>query len=649
LRWYYLVIPTILSLCFGSILVYLSIFSKQNHGIGQDNGSSAILFGWRFTPTLVAVLYAQMTVILFEDVKRTEPFTRLAKAPAGGTSAYGTLLQTPRAWWSIFIDVCFRRKKLGHTSWSLICAALINFIALLVISPLSSALLTSEEVLIPKRVDFSRIVPKVDTQIPMIPTRETYYRTMNAVMRNTTTSAWLTNTSLAFPFWPSSEGAQLGPNLASSYSAWGAQTTVLQSTYQCQEMVLKDVGIAPKRYSGVYVMQGYGPINGTQPMVTFVLESNDKCRYELSVHPAIDLAAYGGMTWSEASTFIPTSPSILPLGGRVFTSNMTSTHIWSRVNASEQCNGRDIIIANTPYTVQQNPIASGSRFIKENATYTKSPGFKMRALLCDFEYTMSNQSMKAVISGGPGTVRKDQAVAQEAYGPVPTSFINISQFQGKGTTNDWVKYFDSTSMRHDSDQAAVNTPDAFPGFSGMAPLVAVQSRFNLSAILDDPDLAQQIGSAKSRFFMEMVRDAFTNPDLVETNTTLGMITVVENRVVVLLEIGITLASLFFASAILLSVVYINSRLSRRPLNLRSDPASTVGLSLIFNQGLARSSTVKRMHDSSRVDLYMALQGERYFTADNQLHEGSRNTGKLTQEITGDLPLLTSKKQISHTK
>lgn len=43
-----------------------------------------VLFGWRFTPTLIAVLYAQMTVILFEDVKRTEPFARLAKASVEG-------------------------------------------------------------------------------------------------------------------------------------------------------------------------------------------------------------------------------------------------------------------------------------------------------------------------------------------------------------------------------------------------------------------------------------------------------------------------------------------------------------------------------------------------------------------------------------
>jgi hypothetical protein len=598
------------------------VFSRQNHGIGPDNGSSAILFGWRFTPTLIAVLYAQMTVILFEDAKRSEPFARLAKAPAGGANAYGTLLQTPRAWWSIFIDVCFRRKRIGHTSWSLICAALINVIALLAISPLSSAFLTTEEVLVPKSVEFTRIIPKANTQIPMLPSRETYYRAMNAVMRNVSTSAWLTDTSLAFPFWPTSEAAQFGPNLVSSYGAWSAETTSLQSKHQCQNMTLKSAEIAPKRYSGVYVQQRYGPINGTQPMATFVLESGDGCRYELSIHPAVDMASRGGMIWTDASTFIPTVDTILPINGRVFVTNMTSTDIWSRVNASEQCHGRDIIIASTPFTLPPPDNPSGSPMLAENTTYERSPDFRMRALLCDFEYRMSTQIIKATMAGNPGTVLSTVSKVPEAYREIPNSLINFPQFQEKSTQDDWQSYFDEKSMPSTSDNGKVGSA----GFSGMAPLLAVLSRFNLTTIIDEPDLVRRIGSMKSRYFMELLRDAFTNPELVKTDTILGEATVVENRVVVVTEIGITLAALFFASSVLLVVVFWSSRLCRRPLNLRSDPASSVGLGLMFNQRLVRSSTIKSIHAASRVDSYTALQREKYFTSDNELHIGDNNTG-----------------------
>jgi hypothetical protein len=623
LQWYYLIVPTILSLLFGGVLVYLSILSRQNHGIGPDNGSSAILFGWRFMPTLVAVLYAQMTVILFEDAKRSEPFARLATAPAGGASAYGTLLQTPRAWWSIFIDVCFRRKRIGHTSWTLICAAFINVIALLAISPLSSAFLTSEEILVPKSIEFSRIVPKANTQIPMIPSRDTYYRTMNAVMRNVTTSAWLNDTSLTFPFWPTSESAQFGPKLSSSYAGWTAETTSLQSKHRCQDMTLKSAEIAPKRYSGVYVMQGYGPLNGTEPMATFVLESDDECRYELSVHPAADLASRGGVTWSNASTFLPTDRGILPLFGRVFVSNMTSTDIWSRVNASGQCRGRDIIIASTPFTLPQPRDPSGAPWVAYNATYVRSPKFRMRALLCDFEYRISTQTIKAAISGNSGKILSTPAKVPDAYREVPNSLINIPQFQDKSTQDEWISYFDSKSIYAGQEEGSI------PGFSGMAPLLGVVSGFNVTTIIDDPDLGNRIGSMKSRYFMEMLMNTFTNPGLVESDTVLGEATVVETRVVVVTEIGITIAALFFASSVLLVIVFWSSRLCRRPLNLRSDPASTVGVGLMFNRRLAQSSTIKSIHAASRVDSYTALQKEKYFTSDNELHKGDNNPGRLT--------------------
>lgn len=612
------------------MLVYLTIHSKQNHGIGADNGSSAILFGWRFTPTLIAVLFTQMTVILFEDVKRSEPFARLARAPVGGASAYGTVLQTPRAWWSILIDVCFRRKRIGHTSWSLICAALINVIALLVISPLSSALLTSEEILVPRSVEFSRIVPRTDAQIPMVPTRETYYRAMNAVMRNVSTSAWLNDTSLAFPFWPSSEVAQYGPDFASSYDTWNAQTMALRSTHKCQEMTLKSADVVPRRYSGVYVKQGYGPVNGTQPMAVFVLESGDGCKYELSIHPAVDMAARGGVTWSEASTFIPTIvDSTLPIQGQVFTTNMTSTDIWSRVNASEQCHGRDIIIANTPFTLVPDIDPRGSPVLARNATYERAPGFRMRSLLCDFEYHILNETVKAVVSDSSGTVLSSTPTFAGIGEKVPNSLVDTSQFQRLNTQNDWVSYFDSTSMITES---TTDSPGVTPGFSGMAPLLAVLSGFNLTTILDDPDIVERIGSLKGRFFMEMLRDSFTNYKLFETQSMKGEATIVEDRVVVLTEIGFTLAALFYASACLLVAVFWTSRLSRRPLNLRSDPASTVGLGLMFTQSFARSSAIKRLHSASRVDSYTMLQKEKYFTTGMSLHKGDDNTGELIQRI-----------------
>jgi hypothetical protein len=238
-----------------------------------------ILFGWRFTPTLIAVLYTKATAIIFEDVKRTEPFARLANPAPGGASAYGTLLQASKAWWAIFVDMFFKRKRVGKTSWALFCSTIINVLALLAISPLSAALLTSEEVVIPRMTEFTRLVPRSNTQLPLNATRETYFRTISALTRNVTTSAWTSDTSIAFPFWPSSEKLQLEPNLKSSYKSWQAATSTFTSALDCRNMTLESAQIrnrkwlAPDFHGFMY--------NGTTPMVSYVLVSDDKCRYEL--------------------------------------------------------------------------------------------------------------------------------------------------------------------------------------------------------------------------------------------------------------------------------------------------------------------------------------------------------------------------------
>lgn len=81
----------------------------------SGDGSSMVLFAWRFVPTLVAVLYIQITVTTFEDIERTEPFDRLASSTSGGATAYRMLLLLPKSWWSTSCDMIFRRKQMGKT------------------------------------------------------------------------------------------------------------------------------------------------------------------------------------------------------------------------------------------------------------------------------------------------------------------------------------------------------------------------------------------------------------------------------------------------------------------------------------------------------------------------------------------------------
>ncbi|KAF1939981.1 hypothetical protein EJ02DRAFT_504445 [Clathrospora elynae] len=441
-------------------------------------------------------------------------------------------------------------------------------------------------------MEFTRLVPKADTQLPAVASRDTYFRTMTALMSNVSTSAWITDTSLTFPFWPSSEVAQLGPKLV-SYGAWNTETTTLQSTYDCHNMKLESVEMSNKRYPEVYSVQLYG------------------CKYELTVHPISDLAYNGGATWSDVTTFFPTSGQTITVGGTVVAPNVTSTHIYARLNTSDQFKGQDIILMNTPWTAPRNLTEIGP-FTPVNTTYERSPDFRRRGMLCSSQYFVSKNDTTVKMS-------------QDSQNSVNTSAAALS------LRNDWRAYFDQASMQTDAKRAACSTlrpTDAgvYPGYSGAAPILAALSGFNLTSLVEDPDIAQTASRIKGRFFMETVRETLNSPNLVQTDTVTGNVTVVEERVVVLTEMGFTLAALFFLSAIPLAFVLWTSRLPRRPIKLHSDPASTVGLSLLLQPRLGRASTFRSMHSASRSDFYSTLQRENYRTSDKSLLRGSTQLG-----------------------
>ncbi|KAI4943902.1 hypothetical protein J4E91_009049 [Alternaria rosae] len=584
-RWYSLLIPISATAILGITISLLIWYSQNHYGLGTDDGSSAALFGWRFTPTLLAVLYTQSTVILFEDAKRTEPFARLAQAPSEGASAFGTVLQTPRAWYAIFLDIVLKRKSVGKTSWCLICTAVINVVALLAISPLSSALLTSEEIVITKTLDIHRSVPKIGLQLPIVASREAYFRTTSALMRNISTSAWIKDTSITFPNWPSTDTVQLGPDLISSFNSWTAETRTIDADFACRDMTLESADLAPMEYKAYDVMD-HGPYKGIEPMVAFVLASDDGCRYEATVHPAAELAMRGGLTWSNTSTFY-IEPGTLPLGRIPFAANVSSTSPYARHYASPECADRDIIILNTPWTkpVKLELSAAAGVGIEFNRTYQRSPDFRMKALLCKSQYSVKTHNITTSIGQGKEpniTFMESEHIQPES---ITKAMLDIPKFQEMALQDTWKDYFNAKSMSTDADRAMggslspysdPNTTTNAPMFFGLGPLLGALYEFNVTEMLYDKKLASRAARVKGRFFAECLREALNDPDVTSVEVTKGKATVVENRIMVLREIGIALATLFLVSFLLLILLLWVSQLSFRPLDLSMDPGSTLG-------------------------------------------------------------------------
>ncbi|CAN9349166.1 unnamed protein product [Alternaria alternata] len=360
--------------------------------------------------------------------------------------------------------------------------------ALLAISPLSSALLTSEEVVITKALDLSK------TNNVFIDEKPIYFRMDRGHFYHPSVLA------------------------INGYSA-------TRSEFECQNMALESADLEPKGYKAYDVM-GHGPYKGTEPMVTYVLSSDDGCRYEMSLHPAADLAANGGLKWSNTSTLYVDTDGVLPIGKMPFPANVSSTSPYARHNATRQCADRDIIILSTPWTKVFEIEMSGAAGsgIELNWTYERSPDFRMKALLCQSQYSLEDRNVTASIGDGKEpnitSIRSDNIHRE----PVTKALIDIPMFESMTLRDTWKDYFNAAGVATDAESAFdgyegpysnenLTTPQ--PSFFGLGPLLGALYTFNVTRMLDDEAFIAEAARVKGRFFTECLREALSDPALFE--------------------------------------------------------------------------------------------------------------------------------------
>lgn len=346
------------------------------------------------------------------------------------------------------------------------------------------------------------------------------------------------------------------------------------------------------------------------------------------VHPTVDLAYFGGVRWTKATTYM-SDGGMLHVDGFYVPGNVSSQSPYSRIKASPQCEGRDAILASTPWTAPLELPQWESLFA--NRTYQRSPHFRMRGLLCDSTYVMRKHAATvSMTSAGAVSLESYAGNAQEPE-PIPQTLVNSTQFQEMTLGwNQWELYTGSGSINDDSPSRLAPDPHdpttedkpQNPHFVGPGIVIGMLSSWNVTSILEDPDFAKRAARIKGRFFTENMRDAFTNDQMVRTQALRGQTASVEARVVVLREIGIALATLFFISLALFLVVLWSSRVARRPLNLSSDPASTVGMSMLLDPHLTSLDAIKRVHSASKRGIHEAVRQGSFFTSFSTLYEDS---------------------------
>lgn len=278
IRW-----PSLLCLIGLNVVILLIVailhwFSVKHDGICNEDNSSALFFGWRFSPTLIAVAFTFLLMMLFQDINRTEAFARMAR-PAG-TTAQASLLREQRPWWSTLRD-CFPSRQNNHLfSLPLLCAVITYIFGVLLVSPFSATLLVPQNVTIVEDVPFTAWTLSSQNRTQLDPQAEIYFKTFGHVLQNASTSAWVSDEYIVLPFWPSSvsEPPQ-SPRLSLEAQTWQAVTQVFQSELLCEPMTSQR-GVVNMNYTfTIRVGNTTSNYSSFNIYKTALLESDSGCKY----------------------------------------------------------------------------------------------------------------------------------------------------------------------------------------------------------------------------------------------------------------------------------------------------------------------------------------------------------------------------------
>ena len=519
LRWYYIWIPTTLSLALAVTILGLLRFSRSNNGLSPEVSA---MFGWKFAPTLIAVVYTQLTVILFDDVKRTEPFARLAKPPATTPKASKTILETPRQWWTTLAHGLNKNNNGGSRSWVVVCSCIVNILASLAISPLSSALLWSDSFQTIAEVDMVRVVPRDGSMIPVRAERETYLRTMGALLQNITTSAWISDEYVVLPFWPVAENeSPWDHRTASTPQTWKAETLVFRNDLKCHSMEQ----------------------NFTTPPLVWTISFNstnfqslEECYFRYSFSW---IGLDGGFTyWGDIDDF-----------------SQRDYNVVRAQRYHNQCHSDEGILVSTP-----QPLAS-----------TPQTDMKMKSYICFTTYSMATLPVTVTLSNTKFAVHFEQTDFYKNRYEIPPTLFNLSQFQDlyTGIVETYVPTPDKTGTDGLGDV-----------FVGAGALLGAVYEFNLTQMIEDVAIIEKAARIRRRFFGEILRSTLEASDAIRLATSTGKTAAFQRRITVSPETAYVLSALFLLSFTLLSLVTWMSRAQQRPLNLVHDPASVLGIATL---------------------------------------------------------------------
>ncbi|KAK5635694.1 hypothetical protein RRF57_011406 [Xylaria bambusicola] len=585
LRWVCLASILFFSAVLEILVVIAHVISARQKGLVADDGSGSIVIFSKFVPTLLAVTHGILLSILLNDVRRTQPFANLASP--SGAPAEQSLTWIADAWWECLL-ASLPKRHVKKTSWALFCATVAFMFSFLIVSPFSSTLLVSQDVLFAEDQPFSQLDISSALPLQSNPIGTTYFRTVSSLLQNVTTSAWITDSYAVLPFWPSTMGsAPLGPILFDSAQTWSAKTTVFDVEVNCEQMNLVEF----------LSLDWVDPeLNATIPAHRARLLSPSGCDLNLTLADGGDLAGIGGAVWSS----------------------------WRDINITTFNSGFD-----TPFNIG-GCVQDEIIFLSKPFYWATFANATVIGQACKTSYFTGNPSVTVTLSKSASLVEVDELEYLSIRKLIPGNVADLSSFQR-------VFLNDTNWSRH--LKKPLGSRRAFA--SGPAIMLSALYDFSPEKMVADSSFTRNAERVKQRFFGELLRDVFDTTSISDAVKTTGTIIDTKRRVVVVSAVAIILEISLLLQIILLSTVLLTTRLSRRPLGLFADPAPPIRVAKLISNEAGTLQSLDSLHGASSKELEHSLSNKRYL-----LNRGRIRliTGEYTE---GSANKPTSKKQGPH--
>lgn len=600
----------------------------KHHSLGKDDGSSGMLFAWRFTPTVIAVLFAQAVSMVFNDIRVTEPYARMARL--GGGPAPSTVFYSPKFVWSTLIEGFSKAKNDGRFNWTFICSSLAYIVAVFGISPLSSSFLTSQDVVVPRAATITRMAPS-SSPLRLSSDRDTFVRTTNFLLQNLTATAWISNSFVALPFRPidEPEALRLGSVSSSVPGTWTAITSVYGHEHRCDEMSISPPIFANQSFTAP-AKEG-GLVYGTVEMATINLSVEGGCHHSITVEPSKAAFQYSDIEWTNNWTSVYAidedsgEPKYITFRDKNHTyldivPEVSSTSPWLRINSTPECEGKNFV-----YIMQ--PIILTDPFSKTQPNTVTVEDPRRRALLCSSSFYAAEIPVTMSLSRGISSfsfsndeyMRKRTALSQDDF--------DIAKYNDLLYKSDWLQYINS--IQADSGPQVV-TPHA------SLVLLAMYGN-NVTRFFDDPSLSENIGLVSSRLFGEVIQTSILQANASQAEVIQGETNFIQRRVVVVKGVGVTIAVLLGVCFCFLVVLIASTRRESRPLNLRRDPSTVLGVIDALRLAERDVTLWRPLWGKSRKQTMAILKHKRFETgADMPLRTIS--TESVNHSSTGPKPL-----------